>query len=208
MKRISSLLAGLFSIGATAGEVTDKVKEYCIGAKPTVVVARVENKEAEPINRVEAFGKLPFDFEYYGVAEEQGESDFYKSRLQWMPLKKGPLSLGVAAQHVNGNNFPEHNEVGVAARIQGKPTEGSFGKLDIRHFPDRETTDLYGFVSGKGVFADCLSAYNHETGTGFVNPGVDFNLGKGVSVGVEAKFSGEPDNLDKDYAGLRIKKVF
>lgn len=177
-------------------------------AKPSIVATHIHNESANPINRLEVFGKLPLSSDFYAIGESQDDSDFYKLRVQALPLSYGAFSVGAVAQHVNGNKFSEHNEYGIVTRVQGKPTEKSFGKLDLRYFPDRETIDGYGFIDTNRVFLDCLGSYDHETGNGFVRPGIDIKLGKNVSLGLETKFSGYRSNLDKQYFGLRGKVSF
>ena len=154
----STVLAGLISVGAVAGELQERVGSMISGPhKPNVVLTRVEPDKEKTRQHVQYFQKLPLDLDLYGIAQEQADSDFYKARLQWIPLKEGPLSLGIAGQYVNGSNFPEHTELGIASRLQGKPTKDTFGKIDLRYFPDRETFDSYGFLTGKKIYADCLS---------------------------------------------------
>jgi hypothetical protein len=204
----AAILSGLISAGSMAGEVANKVKAYCAEATPTAVLTRVQNDEAEPVNRLEVLGQLPGNLDYYGMAEEQGDSNFWKARAQWLPLKKGPLSFGVVGQHMNGSKFPEHNEAGPVVRLSGKPVKGLFGKLDLRYFPDRESFDWYGLLNSKRFYADCLGVYNHETEKGFVRPGLDIKLGKDFSVGVEGKLAGHKDDLRQKYVGVRVKKKF
>jgi hypothetical protein len=199
----SLILAGLVSVSTLAkAEETPKIQ------KPAVVVTRVQNEGAEPINRIEITGKLPYNFEYYGTAEEQGSVDFYKARLQCVPLTYQNFSLGATIQHKNSNMFSEKNDWGLVTRIQGKPTKTTFGKLDLRYFPDKETIDWYGFIDSKRLFLDCLGDYNVEKGTGSIRPGIDFKCGYSFSVGLEGKFAGEPSDLDTKYIGARLKLRF
>lgn len=205
MKKIiqTLTLAGLvgFSSFAKATE-TPKIQ------KPAIVVTRVQNEESEPINRIEVVGKLPYGLDYYGIAQEQGNVDFYKVRLQCVPLNYRNFGLGATIQHKNSNMFSEQNDLGLVARLHGKPTESTFGKLDLRYFPDKETFDWYGFVDSKRLLLDCLDDYNTETGTGFIQPGIDFKFGKSFSLGVEGKFAGKPSDLENKYFGARLKLRF
>jgi len=202
MNKIKATVLAGFIAFAPLGNTAEPIP------KPSVVVTRIQNNEAEPVNRLEVLGKLPLKGNYYGIAEEQGDSSFWKARVQCLPLKKGPLSLGVVARHMNGAKFPEHNEAGVVARLSGKPVKGLFGKLDLRYFPDRESIDWYGLLNSNRFYADCLGAYNHETEKGFARPGLDVKLGKGFSVGVEAKLAGHRKKLDTKYVGVRAKVKF
>jgi hypothetical protein len=205
MKKLiqSLMLAGLVGVSTLGkAEETPKIQ------KPAVVITRVQNEEAKPVNRIEIAGKLPYNLDYYGTAEEQGDVDFYKARLQCVPLKYGNFGLGATIQHKNSNMFSEQNDWGLVARLQGKPTKSTFGKLDLRYFPDKETFDWYGFVDSEKLFLDCLGDYNADKGTGFIRPGVDLKLGDNFLVGLEGKFAGEPSNLDTKYFGIRFKLRF
>lgn len=197
----TALLAGLVGIGAIAGDFKDKVTEQI--NKPTTELTRVQNEDKEPINRVTVRGKLPFDTDYYCMAQEQGDFDFYKVRLQYVPLQAGPFGAGATIQHKNSNMFPENNDWGLVGRLEGQPTQKSYGKLDVRYFPEENTIEEYGFIDTQNIFADCFGYYNTETDNACLNPGLDYKIGDNFRIGLEGKFTGKPDDLDRDYLGIR-----
>lgn len=202
----TTILAGIIGASVIAEEVKANILSQI--QKPSVVLTRIQNDGAEPINRIEIAGKLPYNLDYYGLAQEQADVDFYKARLQFVPLGYSNFGLGAVVQHKNSNSFPEQNVWGIVGRLQGKPTKQSFGKIDLRYFPDKETFDWYGFLDTPRVFADCLGDYSPKTKRGFIQPGIDFKFGKTFSLGLEAKFTGEPSDLEKKYVGIRAKLKF
>ena len=59
-KLLTTLVAtGLWGINAIAGNAEARKPIE----KPCLVATRVQNEEAEPINRIEIVGKLPYNFE-------------------------------------------------------------------------------------------------------------------------------------------------
>jgi len=97
------IIKGLIGVSLLTGTVKAENKKTI--RKPSITITRVQNEEQDPINRLEITGKLPYNFEYYGIAQEQEASDFYKGSVQWVPIRKKCLSGGLTAQYVNGNNF-------------------------------------------------------------------------------------------------------
>jgi hypothetical protein len=164
----------------------------------------------EPITRAEfLINKLPLKSDIYLTGEHRGDDDFYKARVQAAPLKINKnFSLGTAAQHVDGTNFPAHQEVGVLVRISGEPIKDSFGKADIRYFPETDLADIYAFLDSKKFFAELYASYNTKTENAMLRPVVDFKIWKNVFVGIEAKFAGEISDLERLYLGLRAGVSF
>ncbi len=199
-------LVGLIGTNVIAGEANDKSET--VTQKPTVVLTRVQNKKADPINRIEAFGKLPYEFNYHGIAQSQGDVDFRQLSLSYVPLNQGPFGLGATIQHKNSNVFSEQNDYGALARIQGSPLDGIFGKLDLKYLPERNNFEWYGFFDSEKVFLDLVGSYNHETDGTFLQPGIDFKINDMFSLGLEGTFTGEISELNEKYIGVRAKIQF
>lgn len=146
---------------------------------------------------------LPLNSDIY-VTGEHFADYFYKTRVQSSFLKlTNNISLGAAAEHVDGTSFAAHQEIGGLVRLVGHPIESVFAKLDVRYWPEIDTLDMYGFVDSTKFFAELLGSYNTETECLMLRPAVDFKVTKNVFIGMEVKITGELKNLDTVYTGLR-----
>lgn len=172
------------------------------------LTAATTNKDYN-ITREEMLVKnLPANSDIYLVAEQFKANKFFKARLQVMPLSTGPFSFGITGKYTyfNSKNDVDH---GIVARLQGKPTKETFGKVDIRYFPDSETFTIYGFLDSKNWFFDILlGSYNHETQQTSLLPGIDYKINSHLSVGIETKLTGKDLKLNDRYFGGRLKINF
>jgi hypothetical protein len=151
---------------------------------------------------------LPANSDVYFVAQRQGESELYKLRAQALPLRLGPASFGVTAQHVQGS-FPTRDEAGLVGRLQGKLGTGVTAKGDLRYWPGRGELDTYIIMNTPHMFADLLGSYMPASRSGWVVIGVDYKLGKHVMIGVEMKAKTTVEDVCKEvYAGPRVKATF
>lgn len=151
---------------------------------------------------------LPANSDVYVTDEYNADSNFFKARAQVVPLKCGPVSLGLAAQYADGSDFTGNGEAGVVIRVAGKLPKDMFGKSDIQYFPEANKLEGYAFISSKNALADVLWKHGFDDGSGFVRPGFDWKLGKKVSIGVEGKFAGKCRDLQTKYVGGRVKVSF
>lgn len=162
-------------------------------------------EDQKPLKRYEALVRnLPLNSDIYATRDGLKNKNVHKFRLQSVPLEYGILSVGVAGQSVEVTGSKEHEEAGLVLRLKGKPTENSFAKADTRWFIERDEIDGYMFFSTPKTFADCLWKYSLEKDSGFFRPGFDYKITDNLTVGVEGKFKGDIDNLNKDYIGARV----
>jgi hypothetical protein len=177
--------------------------------KPSVLLTEVVAEDKKPLSRAEVFIKdLPAKSDLFVVGETQDGKDFYKLRWQSVPLKYKNLGLGGFAQYLGKTGVEGKEQAGLVMRLTGKPFKRSFAKADTRYFP--ETKDIEGkyFIDSQKIFADMLWKVNIPTKKGFFRPGVDYKITKNISVGVEAKVSGELGNLKENYVGFRTNLRF
>jgi hypothetical protein len=182
--------------------------------KANVTLTEVVDDKGGPISRAEALiSKLPANADLYFTYEARDGKEYYKLRGQALLLKLGQIvEAGIAAQYAASTGTEPAEQVGPVLRVKGSPIEGISVKADTRYFPKQndlnKVLDGYLIVNGKHFFADLLWKYDLDSGKGSFRPGIDYKLGKNVYVGIEGKFAGEPDNLKKDYVGLRAKINF
>lgn len=196
-KILTAISAALSLIGAANAEEL----------KPHLELTEVVTSK-KPVHRVQTrlFG-LPLDSNTYTVWEHK-DSDYYKLRLESLPLKHKNLSLGLAAQYVDGTNFEAHEELGISLKIKGKPIEDSYALAKIRFFPETDTLSTYSFLETPKLKADLLGSYNIETTRTMLNPGIQYKINNIFYIGLETRLSGEIDNLKPIYSGIRIGAKF
>ena len=207
MKNKIKTLIGSLLVGATAFMPMQTRAEE----KPSTCLqlTGIATESGKPLSRAEVImNGMPLTSDAYILGEHRGENDFYKFKGQIVPFNYKWLGLGIAGQHIDGTNFDAHQEAGAVLRFKGKPTEKSFTKLDFSYFPKTDIVDTYSFFSSPRIYADLLGTYNTETKSTMLRPGIDVKLGKNYSLGLEAKFSGEIDDLEQDYIGIRGKIKF
>jgi len=204
-KTMGFLLAGSLLVGSL-GQTGCRLSKIELNptSQTTVKLTEIVADEQKPRARTEFLvNKLPVNSDVYILLENNNNIDFYKLRAQCIPIEDKNFGIGIAAQHVDGTTFPAHNEIGLVMRLKGKPTGDSFVKSDIRYFPTTNVIDTYTFLDTKKVFVDFLGSYNIETGKTMLRQGIDYKFNKKISAGLEAKFSGESSDLEKDYVGIR-----
>ncbi|MEA3514842.1 MAG: hypothetical protein U9R34_05165, partial [Nanoarchaeota archaeon] len=130
-----SLLIG--AIGSNPAIAQDQKPEPKVNMALTRVQKdSVQKEESKGINCAEILVKnLPFNSDIYTVFEDYGNSYYAKFRLQSLPVKFKNSYFGLAAQHKNSTSFDSYNQFGLVGRLQGAPTENTFGKIDLRYFP-------------------------------------------------------------------------
>ena len=202
--KAASAAAALWVLySAAPAEAGDQAKPV----KATVAVTDMVS-DKRPYLRTEVMLKdLPVSAEGYVLWERQHDGgDFYKLRLQALPVSYGPLSAGAVVQHRDGKR--PSDEGGLVGRIAGT-VQGVSGKVDVRRFTEVNLWDSYGIASLGPVSVDFLFADNRDANSSSLRPGVDVKLGSGVSVGLEGGYSGKGvDMLHNDYTGVRVKKAF
>ena len=172
--------------------------------KTDLILRGVATEDQKPITSAELLVRgLPVKSDFYAVKDGAKGNEYYKFRTQSVPLEYGIVGLGIAGQYVDGTKFEEHQEVGPVLRLKGKPTEKTFAKSDLRWFPERNEIDGYMFFDSPWAFADCLWKYNFEKDSGAFRPGIDAKITDNVSIGLEGKFVGRIDEMQKDYVGVR-----
>ncbi len=192
-------IAGLIAIGtySTAYGQDQQIKTAITGTQIMV-------PDQKPVSRFEAVMKYgPIKADAYILAEKRDNRNVYKFRFQSLPVSYGPASAGVSVQHVNNGQVSQ--EIGGVARIQGLLMDEVTGKIDVRYFPQSHTSDWYGIVNTKEIFADVLGSYNTETKSYMIRPGIDYKVTKGIMIGLEGKIIGTPNTIKTDYVGLRLK---
>jgi hypothetical protein len=208
-KKLRKTLTGIVLAGALFFPPSAKAGEAPVNPKVNGEIAQVVKVEGKPTLRGQFWVKdLPFNSDTYGLWESCDATDFYKFRLSSLPIKYKSFEMGAVIQHVDGTNFESHDDLGFALRLSGKINPKIFGKIDLRYFPKEKTIDGYGFITRDKVFLDCVSSYNHETGSTMFVPGIDYKINPNLSFGIESKFTGEIDNLDNQYTGVRLKLRF
>jgi len=161
-----------------------------------------------PMHRVQTrlFG-LPANSNAYLVWEHQ-DSDYHKLRLETLPVKTKNVSLGLAAQYVDGTNFEAHEEIGVSLKINGNPTENSYAQTKIRFFPEENNISTYSFFEAPKIKVDFLGSYDTHTTSTMLNPGIHYKLNETIYFGLETRISGEIDELEPVYTGIRVGAKF
>jgi hypothetical protein len=208
-KKLKKILTGIALAGALLFSPSAKAGEAPVNPKVNGEIAQVVKDEGKPTLRGQFWIKnLPFNSDIYGLWENSDVTDFYKSRLSSLPIKYESLEMGAVVQHVDGTNFKAHDDLGLALRLSGKINPEIFGKIDLRYFPKEKSIDGYGFITRDKIFLDCVSSYNYETGSTMFVPGIDYKINPNLSLGIESKFTGEIDNLDNQYTGVRLKLRF
>lgn len=96
-------------------------------------------KEGKPITR----GSLDVEFNKYDsdlflFGQHEGDSDFYKARIQYRSLELGNVSIGGTIQTSGVRDLFHSEEAGLALRMVGSPLNQSFGLAELRYFPKNE----------------------------------------------------------------------
>ncbi len=104
-------------------------------------------------------------------------------------------------------SFKSRFDYGPSIRIQGNPTESSFGKIDLRYLVNSATLDTYGFLSTKRMYFDLLGNYNLQNHHLMLRPGIDVNVSDNSRAGLEAKIQGSSNNLHLNYVGIRATLI-
>jgi len=157
------------------------------GAPKTTLSQSAVVQEQEPIHRFELLSRdLPMNSDVYGTWETQGDKELHKLRAETLPISYKGLSLGAVGQHVE--EAPLENELGIIGRVAGKINDDTFGKFDVRYFPQSDNVDSYALIKNGKFFADEFSMYNLNTNKGFIRVGADYKIAENFAAGAEFKY--------------------
>ncbi len=197
MKLIQKALACLAAAALPAAAQADAI----------ISLTGVGREGQKPLARLETIVDLPVKGDMYILAEHTDETNLYKIRPQIFPLMndEGTIGLGIAASHLDHPVAGVAQGIGPAVTLRKKAEKG-FARLDARYFSGQDLLDVYTFFQNDKVFADLLMLYNTKQGEASVfKPGIEIRINKNLSVGVEMCAHGPVDDLEKAYAGPRVK---
>ena len=178
---------------------------------PEVLVSGIQTEVAagDIVSRSEAVIKAPMlHMDGYLLAEHQDNHWLLMARGQYFPVRRGAVSLGGAVQETYRSGGRGHLSYGPSLRVSGHPWHGAYGKIDTRYLMPDGMLDEYGILDTPGVFADVLWKANLSTGSVMIRPGIDVKVATHLRAGIEARLSGQADDLHTDYVGGRFTATF